>query len=135
MTPDETRKMIKRHEGYLEKVYKDSLGNLTCGYGHYLAEGSEVPRDVSDAFFTDDMIRAHIGYCILKLDLDPVRKAVIIDMLFNLGLSGVQKFVKMLAAIKEEHYVLAAEEMRNSLWAKQVGTRATELSSMMRTGK
>ena len=135
MTNDEIKKMIKRHEGYRDHVYKDSLGNLTCGYGHLLAEGSFVPKSVSDAFFILDMGQAFEDYAKLKLDLDPVRKAVIVDMLFNLGYGGVLKFKRMLAAIRAGDFWQAAEEMLDSKWARQVGTRATELSFMMRTGK
>ena len=134
MTPNEIRKMIKRHEGYRDKVYKDSLGNLTCGYGHYLAEGSEISKSIADELFTTDMINAFADYYRLGLELDSVREAVLIDMIFNMGLAGVRKFKKMLMAIAEKDYFSAADEMEKSLWAEQVGIRATELSHMMRTG-
>jgi len=134
MTPNEIRKMIKRHEGYRDKVYKDSLGNLTCGYGHYLAEGSEISKSIADELFTTDMINAFADYYRLGLELDSVREAVLIDMIFNMGLAGVRKFKKMLMAIAEKDYFSAADEMEKSLWAEQVGIRATELAHMMRTG-
>lgn len=67
--------------------------------------------------------------------LDEVRKAILINMCFNLGLPRLMTFRKMLKALEDRNYELAAKEMLDSKWAKQVGNRAIELSEMMRTGK
>jgi len=44
------------------------------------------------------------------------------------------KFEKMLAALKIGDWDTAANEMRNSRWAEQVGQRAVTLATMMREG-
>jgi len=41
----------------------------------------------------------------------------------------------MIAALKEDNYDKAADEMLDSLWAEQVGKRAKRLALMMRTGE
>jgi lysozyme len=53
---------------------------------------------------------------------------------FNLGITRLLKFVKMLEALEQHDYDTAAEEMLGSLWASQVGNRAIELSEMMKKG-
>lgn len=67
--------------------------------------------------------------------LSPVRKDVVLNMAFNLGLPGFRRFKKTIAAIKAEDWEKAAREMLNSRWAKQVGKRAEELAAMMKRGK
>lgn len=66
--------------------------------------------------------------------LDDVRKVVLCDMAFNLGITGLLKFKRMLKAIELGNYQMAADEMLQSKWAKQVGKRATDLADMMRQG-
>ena len=131
---------IKLHEGYRDKVYTDSLGNLTCGWGHFLREGSHVPVEAAEAFFKYDIASALTDFrtlsedhkCLLYLDIN--RKRVIVEMIYNLGLGGVRKFKNMLTAIKHEDYFGAADSMLDSKWAKQVGERAKVLAHIMRYG-
>ncbi len=65
---------------------------------------------------------------------DPVRQAVLVDMLFNMGLATFSKFTHFLAAMKIGNYTTAANEMVNSTWYRQVGSRAVRLTRIMRTG-
>jgi len=66
--------------------------------------------------------------------MNPLRREVLINMRFNLGMSRLMGFVKMWQAIDDENWEAASKEMLDSLWAKQVGSRATELAEQMRTG-
>jgi len=140
MSYEENRKlcqdMIKRHEGYRDRIYKDTVGVLTGGYGHAFLLGSYLPDYIWEYIFEYDFKRVEEDF--LKLDLDHlsvIRKMVICDMLFNLGLTKLLKFKNMLRALKEENYGKAADEMLDSRWADQVGHRALELSKMMRYNK
>ena len=63
-----------------------------------------------------------------------VRKVVLVDMCYNLGINRFLGFKKMLAAVKEGNYDTAADEMLNSKWATQVKGRAVELAQLMREG-
>ena len=58
-----------------------------------------------------------------------------VDMHINLGLFRLSRFTKMLAAIGQGNYPVAAREMRQSKWAEQVGVRAVTLAQMMETGE
>ena len=56
-------------------------------------------------------------------------------MAFNLGLSGLMSFKKMIAAIEVGDFETASYEMLNSKWANQVTNRAHELAEQMLTGE
>lgn len=64
-------------------------------------------------------------------DASFVTKTVLINMGFNLGVIGLLKFRNTLAFIKAKDYNQAARNMRQSLWYKQVGNRAKELTQRM----
>ena len=70
--------------------------------------------------------------------LSESRKIVLLNMCYNLGAKGLSNFYRMRAAIDEGNFDLAAVEMLDSTWARQVGDtegeRAYELSEIMRTG-
>lgn len=68
-------------------------------------------------------------------DASFVTKTVLINMAFNMGLKGLLGFKNTLKFISQKNYEQAARNMSQSLWAKQVGRRATELMERMRTQK
>ena len=57
---------------------------------------------------------------------------MILLKLFNCVPCRLSKFVKMKAAVDGRDWPRAAEEMKNSLWFSQVGTRARQLVTRMR---
>jgi len=138
MHPDEDKKirdMIKRHEGYRAFLYFDTEGVLTGGYGHAFQEGGILRRDIADLLFGMDYNQAVTDFLTLDIpQLDPVRQAVLINMLYNLGRARFMQFRRMLAAIRTGDYAAAADEMIDSRWYHQVGSRARELEGMMRSG-
>lgn len=116
--------------------YRDSVGKLTIGWGRNLED-----RGISGSegeFLLQNDIDDHLGELLKELPwvavLDPVRRNVLADMAFNLGVPKLLTFEKTLASIREGKYELASVQMLQSTWAKQVGTRALTLAKMMRTG-
>lgn len=124
MTDDDIRNAIKSEEGLRLDVYDDGFGNLTIGYGHALHRGSMIPIEAAEVIFDHDFALAVDGYNILGLDLDSVRRSVIIDMVFNMGISRVRKFEHFLFAIRYGDWVRAANELMDSKYARQVPARA-----------
>ena len=53
-------------------------------------------------------------------------------MVFQIGFSGVMKFRKMIANMQEKNWKGAADEMLDSLWAKQTPSRANRLADIVR---
>ena len=134
----EVREMIQKHEGFRSYVYKDTLGFLTGGYGHAFLEGSLISQQVANALFEEDFTQAKQDCVIFceryNLFLDPARRGVIVNMLFNMGISKLSNFKKFIAALQAKDHKTASAEMRNSLWAKQTKNRAVELAKIMEEG-
>ena len=134
---------IARHEGNVDHVYLDSRGFPTAGIGHLLTGGhfhvgQKISREQITAWFKQDVAKAIAG---AKRDiggafdrLDEARKIVVIDMVFNLGTGGFGQFHATIQAIRTGHFAQAADHMLQSLWARQVGHRATEDAAIMRSG-
>lgn len=135
MNDTDIQAMIKRHEGYRQDIYLDTVGVPTGGYGHAFHLGSSLPQQVWCQIFYHDYQQAVRDYEVLDLDLDPVRRGVVLDMLFNLGLPRLLKFKNTLGAIRAGDWEAAARGMENSKWYGQVRQRAVELVRMMRTGE
>ena len=134
MNYEDILKLIKKHEGYSDKVYLDSEGNPTGGYGHAFLLGSKIPSYVAEKLLYLDITEAYENYRSLGLDIDTTRKGVIINMLFNLGLTKFLTFKRLIQALHDKNYTQAAIEMLDSKWATQVKTRAVELSRIMSSG-
>ena len=62
-----------------------------------------------------------------------VTKTILINLSFNMGIKGLLGFRNTLAFISQKNYEQAARNMTQSLWYKQVGKRAVELTERMRT--
>lgn len=129
------KELIKKHEGLRLQAYKDSRGILTIGYGHNLETGG-ISAVAADQIFSDDvdghasLIKDFVWY----QNLNDARRAVLLDMVFNLGVEGLLKFHGMIAALQVGNYTLAAQEMLSSVWANQVGPRAKEDAEIMKSG-
>lgn len=124
MTEEDIKASIKKEEGLRLDCYEDSMGVLTIGYGHSLASGSRISIRAAETIFDDDFNLAMDAYQTLDLDLDSVRKSAIVDMIFNMGISGVKKFEHFLFALRYKDWVRAANELMDSRYAKQVPNRA-----------
>jgi lysozyme len=135
LTPIEQQ--IIRHEGILLFPHQDTTGHLTIGVGRNLKERG-ISRPEAVYLMRNDILDA-VAALNNSLSwwrsLDPIRQRVLIDMAFNLGITGLLKFNLMLSHIHQGEYDKAAKGMLNSHWAQQVGQRATRLARMMETGK
>lgn len=133
----ELRALLIKHEGKRNKPYVDSVGKITIGVGRNLEDVGLSDVEI-DVLLANDIISAKTDATVnfdWYQDLDPVRRDVITMMIFNLGINRFKKFEKMIAAVADARYELAAIEMMDSLWARQVGNRAVELANMMSSGK
>ena len=137
MNKQRLAEQLKVHEGLRLKPYKDTVGKWTIGIGRNLEDKGITEQE---ALF---MLNNDVDYFYTKLDkrltwfkhLDDARQNVLVNMAFNLGVSGLLTFKNTLRLISFNRYEEAAEEMLNSKWANQVGYRAEELAEQMRTGE
>ncbi len=128
---------LTAHEGLRLKPYRDSVGKLTVGVGRNLddvglREGEAMFLCFCDVAALEQALDARLPWW---RGLDAARRAVVIDMAFNMGVAGLLGFDDTLAALKAGRFGDAAQAMLRSRWAGQVGRRAATLARMMRTGE
>jgi len=125
---------IKEHEGYVGVVYKDSLGIDTIGYG-FAIKDLELDEDICEEILIrklknlDDMIKIKFSW--FKY-MPPQIKDVVMEMCYQLGVTGFSKFKKTIAYLQNKQWDEASEEMLDSLWAKQTPNRAKALSNIVK---
>lgn len=132
---------IKKHEGFRNTVYSDSLGKATIGYGHLLTEdddfeeGIQYDKSLLEILFDKDFNRAayNAEQLLEGIDICDTAREIIVEMVFQLGIGGVSKFKKMFEALRKKDYNEAAEQMLDSQWRVQTPKRCEELSSLMRS--
>jgi GH24 family phage-related lysozyme (muramidase) len=102
---------LQRHEGLRLKVYKDSAGHDTIGYGHKLdpeAEGG-WPLTIGEHQATELLLVDATAACYAAQRvfdrhygnwsaLPPIIKAALTEMAFNLGSAGLSRFTHFLHA-------------------------------------
>ena len=135
---------LRRDEGVEREVYKDSVGIDTIGVGHNLY-AKPLPESWSppltdlqiDQLLSEDLVEVFEGLDKHMPDwkeLSEPRQRVLVNMAFNMGIEGLMTFKNTLKAIEESNYSYASALMMQSKWARQVGARASRLSSMMSVG-
>ena len=132
---------VKKHEGYRNKVYLDTLGKRTVGVGHLCVEDFwEDDKEYEEKFLMTilehDLQSAIKGAKELMSengcnDIDEIAEELIIEMVFQLGKTGVSKFRNMWKHLSALEYSSAASEMLDSRWAKQTPNRAKNMSAQM----
>jgi lysozyme len=125
---------IKQHEGYVGVVYKDSLGIDTIGYG-FAIKDLELDRDICDIILERKLKaledRVNLKFSWYKYMPQEI-KDVVMEMCYQLGVTGVSKFKKTIAYLQDKRWEKASIEMLDSLWAKQTPNRAKELSNRVK---
>lgn len=133
MDVDKLKDQLILHEGLELKSYQCSAGFITLGVG----------RNVEELGITEDEARYLLDNDILRVtkeldsampwwrNMSEVRQRVVVDMVFNLGISRFLNFKNAINAMQEEDWDEAAAQMLDSRWADQVGQRATRLATAM----
>ena len=130
---DNTLKDLERHEGFRDKPYFDSRGVLTFGHGlTYITQEESL---ILAHRRLDGVYLKQLRRLFPKLDdLSPARQEVLLNMIYNLGYTGLSKFSRMRKAIDDGDFKGAHDEMLDSRWRTHVGARAVELAEKMRRG-
>jgi lysozyme len=144
------REMITRHEGRRLKPYRCPSGFLTVGMGYnidtnplpvdiaaYLRMQGEITEEMADRLLTIMLgvvtLQCHAIYAGFE-GFSEVRRNALIDFVYNVGARTAQKFKKMRAAVETGNWETAADELKDSVWFNQVGTRGPDIVGMIREG-
>ena len=138
MNLNKLQQQIMFEEGVKYEIYNDHLGYKTFGVGHLVRAtdpenemevGTKVSKmRVSDCFEADlyvainDMEKFTEG-----MEIDDNIKECVTEMVFQLGLSRLNKFKKFKQALLDGDIETAQAEMKDSLWYKQTTNRADRL--------
>jgi lysozyme len=136
-----------KHEGYVGEIYLCSEGYPTFGIGHMVTEtdiehtwpvGTPVTDDRILDVFEEDCKEAYTDACALFLNFESLpldAQRVVVNMAFNLGRNRLGQFKNMIKYVNEGNYLMAANEMIDSKWYRQVGRRSKELVDIMKDAK
>ena len=125
---------IKAHEGYEPMVYQCTEGHDTIGVG-FKVDDLFLSEKVCDLILEEKLnelipqIERKLSW--FRYAQDEV-KLVIVNMSYQMGLNGVLMFKRALAAMEIKNWEMAADEMLDSLWARQTSRRANELADLIR---
>lgn len=128
---------LQRQEGLRTRLYRDTVGKLTIGYGRNIQDRG-ISEDEADYFLGNDIndARADLQRTFPWFAaLDSVRQAAMVNLRFNMGLTALLTFDKALTAMSKRQYGLASDEFFDSKWSSQVGVRALEVCAQIRTGQ
>jgi lysozyme len=131
---------LRRHEGEVLHAYQDHLGYWTIGIGRLIdkRKGGGITRDEAEYLLNNDVdtrlsdLQSRLPW--FKNLSDP-RKAVLLNMSFQLGIPGLMKFTRTLNLVASGNYSEAASAMLESKWATQTPNRAQEMARQMESGK
>lgn len=124
--------MTIKYEGFKAKPYKDSEG-LSIGYGTHLPLTSIEARllMVHRLSIINEQLKRYDWFNTLSYN----RKVIIIEIVYQVGLSGFLKFHNTIWCLENKYYHAAANHLKDSLWYKQSGLRSKELVKLFYEGK
>lgn len=126
---------LKKHEGFGREPYPDPIHGWdvpTFGYGFTFIEEEEAEK----------LLHNRVRYIKRKLHSilpffkfeKKIIKHTLVEMAYQMGVSGLLSFQKMLTAIENKNYTTAYEEALNSKWAVQTPKRAKRVAAQLLKG-
>ena len=111
---------IKNHEGFRSRVYQCTNGFDTIGYGACIKD-LEIDEDIAEMILIRQLhkLEKRVAETFDWYDTcpDPI-KDVIVEMCFQIGVSGVMKFKKTIEYASQDDWANMSVEMLDSKWAR-----------------
>lgn len=129
---------IKSNEGFRDRIYKDTKGKNTIGYGFNLDDSTVrklVPADVVSG--KRPLTKAEAEPILMQLSkvaendamtyvgagtykkMSPFKKMALNDMAYNMGLAGLNSFDDMRAALVSDNTTESAKQLLDSKYARE----------------
>lgn len=136
--------VLKFEEGYRKKAYHCSEGYVTIGIGTKIGpKGADlsnytltVSEPIARCMLNEEVqsIRDQLIKFRWYINLNEDRQIIIKSMCYQMGVTGVLKFKKMITALEREDYSTASKEALDSRWAKQTPERAARHATVLGWG-
>jgi len=131
--------ILEAEEGFSAHAYYDSEGWLTIGIGCLIDTRKGGGITIDEARY---LLRNRLAPIYVALDerlpwwreMTPDRRAVLVSLACQVGISGLLRFRRTLAAMEAGDYAGASKGLMASLWARQTPARAGRAEAAMRTG-
>ena len=145
MNMEKLQEELENDEGVKYEIYNDHLGYPTFGIGHLILDsdpeygsdtGTEVSEDRVKEAFASDVVGVVSDCETLYPDFEELpedAQRIIANMMFNMGRTRLSKFKGMRYGVDTRDWNMAADEMVDSSWYKQVTNRADRLVERMRS--
>jgi len=144
MSYEKLSESVKLSEGFRNKIYQDTEGFDTIGWGHKVVVGDpfvpnqEYTEEELQSVFDKDLRRAMAQAKQLMSennidDLPETVQHVLTEMCFQLGKYGVAQFKHMWKCLREANFIGASYEMLDSRWNKQTPNRCKKLANLMKS--
>lgn len=132
---------IKAHEGFSARIYKDSVGKATVGYGFLVAalspdelklnggKAEPMSKEVAEKILNLKVskLKKRVFQCLPWLESKPQNvQDTLIEMAYQLGLAGLMGFRHTLGCIEAGDYAQAARNLRASLLYRQTPKRVED---------
>jgi lysozyme len=127
---------LQTAESWRRFPYPDTRGKTTIGWGRNLTDDG-ITVDEGALLFEHDLACAVTAVAVAfpwTATLDDVRLGVVIELEFNIGLAGEEKFTTMLACLEAGHYPAAAAALLNSKLVTEEHTRAEQWAAELSSG-
>lgn len=127
---------LRRDESEKNLPYTDTAGKITIGVGFNLTDVG-LQDDEIDFILKNRIVQVQgkLSIYLWYAGLDGVRRGAIENMAYNMGVGTLLHFPSMIHYLSVSDWANAAVQMRNSLWATQVGPRAERLARQIETGE
>ena len=140
---------IKAHEGFSARIYKDSVGKATVGYGFLVSalspdelklnggKAEPMSKEVVEKILNLKVakLQKRVFQCLPWLQSKPQNlQDTLIEMAYQLGLARLMGFHHTLSCIEAGDYAQAARNLRASLLYRQTPRRVEDYIRGLRDG-
>ena len=124
---------LRDAEGFRDTAYQDTEDVWTLGYGHTfgVGKGMTCTREEAEAWLEEDLNVAEgllHGRLPWTKDLPVAGEEALVRACFNLGITRLMGFSKMLEACRKRRWAEAVYEAWDSRWARQVPHRVRHIA-------
>lgn len=151
MTNERVKARLRLSEGFRGAPYQCPAGKWTVGYGRNIEDNplstaelvavlraNPISKEIAELLLENSLRRAEAQLSVYPWYsiLDDVRKGVLIDLCYNMGIKSLLGFKRMISALEKDDYETAARELKNSDWFRfdVAKSRSVPLIAAMRFG-